>query len=74
MHIKHIVKSGLQNMYLVKDAKSYSRVVPYAFRYINSSWEIATFDSKDEAIKAIEIAREHDGGDYLPIILETVIK
>lgn len=35
---------------------------------------IAIFNSKDEAVKAVEIAREHDGGDYLPIILGTVIK
>lgn len=35
---------------------------------------IAIFNSKDEAVKAIEIAREHDGDDYRPIILEIVIK
>lgn len=61
-------------MYLVKDVEGYNGITPYAFRHINNSWEIATFDTKEEAIKAIEIAREHDGGDYLPIVLETVIK
>ena len=59
-------------MYLVKDAESYNGIVTYAFRHVHNSWEIAVFDTRDEAVKAVEAAHEHDGGDYLPIILEIV--
>lgn len=64
-----------QDFFLVKDVKNFlGIIIPYAFQHVKLPWEIAIFDSKNDAIEAIGIAREHDGGDYLPIILETVIK
>lgn len=54
--------------------EGYNEMIPYAFKHIATSRKIATFDSKGEAIKSIDIAREHDGDDYRPIILEIVIK
>lgn len=61
-------------MYLVKDVEGYNGMIPYAFRHITASRKIAIFDSKDEAVKAVGMARKHDGADYLPLILETVIR
>lgn len=73
MEIKYIVKSEkTPNLYLVADAELGNRVVPYAFKPCPQIiYEVAEFDSKEEALAACEEAAKYDNMKrYVPVILE----
>ena len=75
MGIKYIVKSETQpHMYLVADTMSGNRKVPYAFKQcLQVIYEVAEFDSKEDAIAACEEASKYGNiSYYVPIILETI--
>lgn len=77
MKIKYIIKSASSNrpFFLVRDAEIFGNVVPFAFRDCEQQeWNIAKFDTKEEAIAACEEARKYDGADYTPIILEALVQ
>lgn len=73
MTIKYIVKSeNQQGHYLVNDAAVYNRIVPFAFKPCHGQVYPAMFDTKDDAVAACEEAAKYHGGDWLPVILETI--
>ncbi len=77
MEIKYIVKSASSNrpFFLVRDVDVYGKIVPFAFRNCEQQeWNIAKFDTKEEAIAACEEARKYDGAIYTPIILEALVQ
>ena len=61
-------------MYLVADTELGHRKVPYAFKPCRQVvYEVAIFDSKEEALFACEEADKYDNiTRYVPVILETV--
>ena len=78
MEIKCIVKAASTNrpFFLVRDVDIFNgKIVPFAFRNCEQQeWNIAKFDTKEEAIAACEEARKHDGAIYTPIILEALVQ
>lgn len=59
----------------MRDVKIFNgQTMPFAFRDCEQmGWNIAKFDTKEEAIAACEEARKYDGANYLPVILETLV-
>lgn len=77
MKTKYIVKAASRNrsLFLVRNVEIYGNIVPFAFRDCEmQNWQIAKFDTKEEAIAACEEAKEYDGNDYTPVILETLVQ
>ena len=75
MVIKYIVKSETSpHLFLVANAESGNRIVPYAFKPCHQIiYEAAYFDSKEDALAACEEAAKYNGISHLvPVILETV--
>lgn len=76
MEIKYIVKSELQpNLYLFKDTDLGYHKVPYAFKPSHQIiYEVAYFDSKEDALAACEEAAKYSGISHLvPVILEMIV-
>lgn len=77
MEIKYVIKaaSSARSLLLVKNVEIFNgQIVPFAFRDCEQqSWKIAKFDTKEEAISACEEAREYDGANYTPVILEVLV-
>ncbi len=77
MKIKYIVKaaSSTRPLFLVRDVDIFNgQIVPFAFRNCErQEWNIAKFDTKEEAISACEEAIKYDGANYTPIILEALV-
>lgn len=77
MKIKYIVKAASLHrcLFLARDVEINGQIAPFAFRdCTQQDWEIAKFDTKDEAIAACEEAKEYDGSNYTPVILETLVQ
>lgn len=78
MKIKYIIKSASTSrpFFLVRDVDIFNgKIVPFAFRNCEQQeWNIAKFDTKEEAISACEEARKYDGAIYTPIILEALVQ
>ena len=78
MKIKYIVKAASTNrpFFLVRDVDIFNgNIVTFAFRNCEQQeWNIAKFDTKEEAIAACEEARKYDGAIYTPIILEALVQ
>ena len=75
MEIKYIVKSETSpHMYLVADTVLGNRNVPFAFKPCRQIiYEVAEFESKEDALAACEKAAKYDNiARYVPVILETV--
>lgn len=74
MKEKYIVKSETQReLYLVRLDEGDSDH-SYAFRPCPYGYEMEEFETKEEAISACENATKHDGGNYKPIIITTIVK
>lgn len=75
MKTKYIVKAASipRCLFISRDVEmDNGQIAPFAFRdCTQQDWEIAKFDTKDEAIAACEEARQY-GGCYTPVILETL--
>lgn len=77
MKIKYIVKAASLHrcLFLARDVEINGQTAPFGFRdCAQQDWQIAKFDTKDEAIKACEEARQYDGSNYTPVILETLVQ
>lgn len=78
MKIKYIVKdvASREMQFLVRDVeKDNGQIVPFGFLNCEQKdYSAAKFDTKDEAIKACEEARQYDGSNYTPVILETLVQ
>lgn len=78
MKIKYIVKAASLSrcLFLARDVEmDNGQIAPFAFKYCEQmDWQIAKFDTKDEAIAACEEAKKHDGSNYTPVILETLVQ
>ena len=75
MEIKYIIKSETnQNLYLVADTVLGKRSVPFAFKPCRQIiYEVAEFNSKEDALAACEEAAKYDNiTRYVPVILEIV--
>lgn len=75
MNIKYIVKSDkTPHMYLVANTELGNKKVAYAFKPCHQIvYEVAEFDTKEEALAACEEAAKHYNiAMYVPIILETI--
>ncbi|MCD7900755.1 MAG: hypothetical protein LUH22_13045 [Bacteroides sp.] len=75
MKTKYIVQ--LENnirawMILMKDCGNSHKAIPYAFKIMDSSHEIAYFNTKDEAIKAYHEACKYYDYPGIPVILEAI--
>lgn len=77
MKTKYIVKAATSTrcLFLARDVEIYNgQTVPFGFRdSAQQDCQIAKFDTKDEAIAACEEAKEYDGSNYTPVILETLV-
>lgn len=78
MKTKYIVKAAStpRCLFLSRDVeKDNGQIAPFAFKDCEQmDWQIAKFDTKDEAIAACEEVKEYDGGSYTPVILETLVE
>lgn len=77
MELKYIIKTVTRtnSLFIVRDAEILGNIVPFAFRNCEQQeWNIAKFDTKEEAIAACEEARKYDGTIYTPVILEALVQ
>lgn len=75
MEVKYIVKSLThQKHFLVANTQVGNRVVPFGFKPCSQIiYEVAEFDSKEEAIAACEEAANYCNiSRYCPVILEVI--
>lgn len=78
MKTKYIVKAASTSccLFLTRNVEmDNGQIVPFGFKYCEQmDWQIAKFDTKDEAIAAYEEAKEYNGANYTPVILETLVE
>lgn len=59
------------NMVLAKNVEIYGKIIPFGFKQYSYKLEIAYFDTKEDAVRAIEESEKHNTINGIPTILET---
>lgn len=74
---KYIVKlefGDTPNMILVRNVEGFKRgsIIPFMFKQYSYKYEIAYFETKEEAAKAVKESEKYNVINGIPIILEVL--